>query len=123
MNANFHFHPSQNSRIFFLNPYYLGRIDKITGKEVYYKDGNCPVRPFIVESFYEIRAKICSQLNLHPSCNVTIDSIGEDMYDEGVTFGNSLTIHVSSADYDFDISVDCYTSFNAYQWLENNLSK
>lgn len=120
MNANFHFHPAKNPRIFLLRPYFFCRTSKKTGEEVCYEDECCPVRPFVVGSFSEIRTKICSLLNLPATCKVTIDPVGEEDFDEGITFGNSLAIYASSDEYDFCVSVDCYTSFNANQWLENN---
>lgn len=120
MNANFHFHPSLNPRLYLLRPYHFCRNSKKTGDEVCYNDEGCPLAPFVVRSFSEIRTKICSILNLPVKTKVTIDPIGEEDFDEGITFGNSLAIYVSSEEYDFCVSVDCYTSFNANQWLENN---
>ena len=120
MNANFHFHPSQRPRLYLLRPYHYCRNSKATGDEVCYSDESCPVKPFMVNSFSEIRDKICSVLNLPTTSKVTIDPVGEEDFDEGITFGNSLAIYVSSDAYDFCVSVDCYTSFNANQWLENN---
>ena len=123
MNSNFHFHPSANPRIYLLHPYNFCKVSVQTGEEICVEDTDCSIAPFTVSSFNEIRTKICSILNLTASCKVTIDTIGDEDYDEGFTFGNSLAIYVRSDEYEFCVSVDCYTSFNACQWLENNKSK
>lgn len=112
-------HPSLSPRLFILIPYYFHRVNKIT-KKVDEETGNITrINPVRVESFHSIKSEVVKALNLPFSAKVRIDSIGEEGYDEGFCFGNSIVVEIETDEYSFGISFDCYSTINAYQWGEN----
>ena len=118
-NKDITIHPSLTPRHFILIPYYFHRVDKIT-KKVYEETGNITrINPTVVKSFHSIKSEVVKALNLPSSAKVTIDPIGEEDYDEGFCFGNSIVVGIETEEYSFGISFDCYSSINAYQWGEN----
>ena len=118
-NKNIDIHPSLTPRTYVIIPYLFLRVNNITKEEVEEKDNIVSIKPIFVTCFNEIKSKVVEALNLHHSAKVTIDSIGEDDYDEGFTFGNSIFVDIETERYNFGISFDCYSSINAYQWGEN----
>lgn len=118
-NNDIHIHPSLSPRIYVIIPYRFYRINNITKEEIEETNRVLSIQRLYVNSFNEIESKVCEALNLSASSEVTVDSIGEDIYDEGFTFGNSVHVEVKTELYSFGISFDCYTSINAYQWRQN----
>ena len=118
-NKNIDTHPSLNPRNYVIIPYRFHRIDNMTKAEVEEDDNIVSINPISVSSFSEIKRKVVEILHLHPSAKVTIDSIGEEDYDEGFCFGNSIVVYIETEQYNYCISFDCYATINAYQWGEN----
>ena len=119
-NKNINIHPALTPRFYVIIPYRFCRINNITKEEVEESNRVLSVQHIYVKSFSEIKQKVCEALNLHWSAKVTIEPIGEENYDEGFCFGNSIVVYIKTEQYDFCISFDCYATINAYQWGENS---
>ena len=118
-NKNINIHPALSPRNYIIIPYCFSRINNVSKKEVEETDNVVSIKPIHVNSFNEIKHKVVEELNLHHTAKVTIDSIGEEDYDEGFCFGNSIAVYIETEQYNFCISFDCYATINAYQWGEN----
>lgn len=118
-NKNIDVHPSLNPRNYVIIPYRFSRINNVSKKEVEENDNIVSIKPIYVKSFSEIKHKVVETLNLHWTAKVTIDPIGEEDFDEGFCFGNSIVVYIETERYNFCISFDCYATINAYQWGEN----
>lgn len=119
-NKNINIHPALTPRFYVIIPYRFYRINNITKEEVEESDKVFSVQRIYVNSFSEIKRKVCEALNLHWSAKVTIEPIGEENYDEGFCFGNSIVVYIETEQYNFCVSFDCYATINAYQWGENS---
>ena len=118
-NKNINIHPALSPRLYVIILYNFYRVNNITKEEVEENDKVLTIQRIYVDDFNEIKTKVCDALNLPSSAKVTINPIGEEDFDEGFTFGNSIVVEVETEEYTFNISFDCYTSFNAFQWGEN----
>jgi hypothetical protein len=127
MQNNIHIHPALNPNFYLLRPYCLVKKFKNCNIEIVEgpNDGDYvkSLPPFIkVEAFYQIADKFRLLMNI-PMAIVHIDSIGEEDFEEGITFGNSIHIELITDEVSIGISCDCYITFNAYQWVENTRPK
>jgi hypothetical protein len=127
MQNNIHIHPALNPNFYILRPYCLVKKFKKCNTEIVEgpDDGDYvkSLPSFIkVKAYYEIADKFRLLTNL-PNAKVYIDSIGEEDFEEGFTFGNSIHIELDTDEVSIGISCDCYITFNAYQWVENTRPK
>ena len=118
-NKDITIHPSLNPRFFVLLPYYFHRVDKITKEHIEETDKITRINRINVKSFHSINYEVLKALNLPFSSKVTIEPIGEEDFDEGFCFGNSIAVSIETEEYSFCVSFDCYATINAYQWGEN----
>ena len=127
MQNNIHIHPALNPNRYALCPYYLEKRFKKCNAEIV--DGPADIGcvkslpPIIeVKAFYEIADKFRLLMNV-PDAKVYIDSIGEEDFEEGFTFGNAIYIELNTDEVRIEISCKCYITFNAHQWRENTRPK
>lgn len=116
-------HPSLTPASFLLMPYNFIIVNG--GEEVHSEGGMDPagvtsIAPIHVRSFNEIEKKV---KELYPTAQeIEIETIGDDFYEkEGIHFAQSLGITIYFSETSFIcISVDCFSTINAIEWMRQS---